>query len=202
MANSGKNVGSAKGMVEHAAMLAALESLPSAIKPIFLFKAGEVAALLRVDTKTLQRKRAQRERAAEAGEEIDGIDIASIPFAPISSGIRYSAAEIESYLRRVSQATGASANPFGLTRSAASSFMGFQIWMSTATPVDDWPFTIARDGRPMDLAAAIILGQTTGEASRMTLRQFAEASAHLSGRDFQDEQSRQIEAVTARPAQK
>ena len=195
MANSGKYTGSAQGMVEHAAMLAALASLPRGIKSIYFFKAGEAAALLRVDTKTLQRKRAQRERALAAGEDIDGVDIASIPFAPASPDIRYAAAEIESYLRRVGHAAGAGLGPFGLTRSQGAPFKGFQVWMSSATPVDDWPFAIAKGGRPMDMAAAIILGQTTGTARRMTLREFAEASAHLSGRDAQHEESRQIEAA-------
>lgn len=194
MANTGKSVINASSLIEHAAIIEALFSIPTDIKSVTFLKAGEVASLLRVDTKTLQRKRAQRERWLTANEEIDGIDIASIPFAPASPDIRYAAIEVEHYLRRVRKASGATSS-FGLTRSDASRLMGFQVWMSTASPVDDWPFAIARNGRPMDMGAAIALGLTTGRARRLTLRGYAEATAHLAGQDYQNEEKLELERV-------
>lgn len=70
--------------------------------------------------------------------------------------------------------------------SLGASFMGFQAWTAIATPVDEWPFSIRADGRPMDLCAAIALGELTGVAERLTLRQFSERLAHASGQAFQE----------------
>lgn len=193
MANTGKYVSTPQGIAEHAAALAALTSIPPDVKAIFFFEVGEAAALLRVDTKTLQRKRKERDLAIAAGGEINPIDIASIPYAPPAPVVRYSAGEIEGFLRRVASAASAPARPFGLTRSVGASFMGFQSWMAIATPVDDWPFSIDRKGRPMDMFAAIALGLVTGVAKRLTLREFAERVADASGRAFQEAEKIELE---------
>lgn len=202
MANTGKYVSTPQSIAEHAALLVALSSIPTSEKSIFFFEAGEVAALLRVDTKTLQRKRKERELALTSGASISDIDIASIAYVPPAPVVRYPASEVEAYLRRLSAASAASARPFGLTRSEGAFYMGFQAWMSTASPTDDWAFSIDGAGRPMDITAAIILGMTTGTAERLTLRQFAERVADCSGAEFQGQERAELAAYLDRPKKK
>ena len=202
MANTGKYVSTPQSIAEHAALLVALSSIPTNEKPIFFFEAGEVAALLRVDTKTLQRKRKERELALISGASISDIDIASIAFVPPAPVARYPASEIEGYLRRLSAASAPSERPFGLPRSDGASYMGFQAWMSTASPTDDWAFSTDGAGRPMDITAAIMLGMTTGAAERLTLRQFAERVADCSGAAFQGHERNELAACLDRRANK
>ena len=192
MANTGKYVSTPQAIADHAAALAALASIPPDIKAIFFFEAGEVAALLRVDTKTLQRKRKERDAALAEGTEINPIDIASIPYVPPTPVVRYSAREIEEFLLRLASAASEPTRPFGLTRSVGASFMGFQAWMAIATPTDDWPFSIDSDGRPMDMCAAITLGVVTGVAERLTLREFAERIADSAGKAFQEREKEKL----------
>lgn len=186
MANTGKYVSTPQEIQEHAAKIGALMSISPLVKPLFFFEAGDVAALLRVDTKTLQRKRTERDAALLAGREIDPLDIASIPFARPAPTVKYSAQDLEDYLRRVSEDAKGARTEMRPAFSLGASFMGFQAWAAIATPVDEWPFSIRADGRPMDLCAAIALGELTGEAERLTLRQFSERLAHASGRAFQE----------------
>jgi len=46
--------------------------------------------------------------------------------------------------------------------------MGFQAWIATNSPVDEWPFSIRADGRPLDICAAILLGELTGTSAATT----------------------------------
>lgn len=202
MANTGKHVSSALEIEEHAAKLAALMSIPAAVKPMFFFEVGDVAALLRVDPKTLQRKREARDKAlrlkAEAemagaawGEQIDPLDIASIPYVPPAPTVKYAALELENYLLRLSEASKPRppANPgFSLP----GTIRGFQSWLSTATPLDTWPFSIQSDGRPIDLCAAIGAGLLTGTAERLTIREFGERLAHASASAYASDEAEQL----------
>lgn len=186
MPNTGKYVSTPQQIQEHAAKIEALMSINPLVKPLFFFEAGDVAALLKVDTKTLQRKRAERDAAFEAGREINPLDIASIPYVPPAPTVKYSAQAIEDYLRRVGAGAASSRTEMKPAFSQGAAFMGFQAWTAIASPVDDWPFTIRADGRPMDMCAAIALGDVTGQAERLTLRQFSERLADASGRAFQE----------------
>lgn len=194
MANTGKHVSSALEIEEHAAKLAALMSIPAAVKPMFFFEVGDVSALLRVDPKTLQRKREARDRAlalkadaevagAAWDQQIDPLDIASIPYVPPAPTVKYAALELENYLLRLSEASKPKppANPgFSLP----GTIRGFQSWLSTATPLDTWPFSIQADGRPMDLLLAVGAGLLTGKAERLTVQEFGERLAHASAEAY------------------
>lgn len=196
MPNTGKYVSTPQEIQEHAAKIEALMSINPFVKPLFFFEAGDVAALLKVDTKTLQRKRSERDAALAAGRDINPLDIASIPYVPPAPTVKYSAEAIEDYLRRVGAGA---ATPRAEVRPAFSQgavFMGFQAWTAIATPVDDWPFSIRADGRPVDLCAAIVLGELTGDAERLTLRQFSERLADASGRAFQESERDEIARST------
>lgn len=192
MANTGKYVSTPQEILEHAAKLEALMSISPLVKSLFFFEAGDVAALLKVDTKTLQRKRSERDAALEAGREINPLDIASIPYAPPAPTVKYSAQVIEDYLQRVSAAAIAPRSEQQTPFSLSGRFMGFQSWTTIATPVDDWPFSIRADGRPLDISAAIALGELTGVAERLTLRQFSERLADASGHAFQEREKEEL----------
>lgn len=199
MANTGKYVSSAQEIAEHAALVAALQAIKPSAKPMCLYDVGDVAALLKVDPKTLKRRRDERDAALKAGAEINPLSIASIPYAPPNPTVKYSAQELENYLMRLAAASASPRNVSSAGRSSqqqASSFMGFQTWMSIATPTDTWPYSIQADGRPMDMCAAIILGALTGNAERLTLRQFSERVADAAGRGFQERERDQLESVT------
>ena len=82
MANTGKYAHTAVEIQGHAAIVEALFAIKPEIKPTCFFEVGEVCALLRVDAKTLQRKRKQRDALLEKGEDPDPLDISSIPYVP------------------------------------------------------------------------------------------------------------------------
>jgi hypothetical protein len=202
MANTGKHVSSALEIEEHAAKLAALMSIPAAVKPMFFFEVGDVAALLRVDPKTLQRKREARDKAlrlkadaelagAARGEQIDPLDIASIPYVPPAPTVKYAASELEDYLLRL-LATSKSKPPANPGFSLPGTFRGFQSWLSTATPLDTLPFSIQADGRPLDLCLAIAAGLLTGAAERLTIREFGERLAHASAAGYASDEAEQL----------
>lgn len=205
MANTGKHVSSALEIEEHAAKLAALMSIPVAVKPMFFFEVGDVAALLRVDAKTLQRKRDARDKAlrlrseaeaagAEWNDPIDPLDIASIPYVPPAPTVKYAASELESYLLRLSEASKPKP-PFNPGFSLPSSIRGFQSWLHLATPLDTWPFSIQANGRPLDLFAAIMAGLLTGEAARLTIQEFGDRLAHASAEAYARDEARQLETM-------
>lgn len=202
MANTGKYVSSAQDIVEHAAKIAALQAIPPSVKPICFYEVGDVAAMLKVDPKTLKRRRDERDAALKSGAEINPLSIASIRYAPPNPTVKYSAEELENYLMRLAAASASPRNVNSADHSSerqASAFMGFQTWMSIATPVDTWPYSIQSDGRPMDMCAAIILGAMTGAAERLTLRQFSERLADASARAFQEREREELEVVARVP---
>ncbi len=201
MANTGKYVSSAEKIEEHAAMLAALMAIKPSVKPVFFFEVGDVAALLKVDPKTLKRRRDERDAALKSGAEIDPLDIASIPYVPPNPTVKYSAQALEDYLLRLATAS-AFLRDVGAGRPGrrqASALMGFQTWMSIATPIDTWPYSIQADGRPMDLCAAVIQGVLTGNAERLTLRQFSERLADAAGKTFAERERMELAEVVPSP---
>jgi len=197
MANSGKYVTSAKDIDDHGARVAALMAIRPAAKPFCFFEVGDVAALLDVDAKTLQRKRALRDSLLAKGEEPDPLDISSIPYAPARPNIKYAAQDLEDFLKRLYAATRPRAtHPASAPgRPKALAIMGFQSWMATASAVDVWPFSIQPDGRPMDLCAAIVAGKLSGKARRMTLREMADALAAAASKTFHDGQSKELDCA-------
>lgn len=203
MANTGKYVSAAKDIESHAARLAALMAIKVEVKPHYFFEAGDAAALLGVDAKTLQRKRKQRDALLSKGEEPDPLDLSSIDYVPPRPAVKYSAQDLEDFLKRLYAAT--KSHKVKLPPSPGKrqpvAALGFQTWMASASPMDTWPFSIQADGRPMDLCAAIITGKLTGKAEYLTLRMFAERVADISSRAFHEEEAGQL-AVASGSAKK
>lgn len=203
MANTGKYVSAAKDIESHAARLAALMAIKPEVKPHYFFEAGDAAALLGVDAKTLQRKRKLRDALLGKDEEPDPLDISSIDYVPPRPAVKYSAQDLEDFLKRLYAATKSRRVklPPSPGKRQAVVALGFQTWMAVASPVDTWPFSIQADGRPMDLCAAIITGKLTGKAESLTLRMFAERVANISSRAFHEAESCEI-ADASGPAKK
>lgn len=93
-----------------------------------------------------------------------------------SSTGSYPASEIEDYLARFEAAVAAKRRQ---VRLALPPILGVQSWLASAsaTPLEHWPFSIQRDGRPMDLCVAIIAGKLTGKAEALTIREFGDRMA-------------------------
>lgn len=203
MANTGKYAHTAAEIQGHAAIVEALFAIKPEIKPTCFFEVGEVCALLRVDAKTLQRKRKQRDALLEKGEDPDPLDISSIPYVPPRPTVKYSAQDLEDFLKRLYALTKSHrvALPKAPGKRQAVAALGFQTWMAAASPTETWPFSIQPDGRPMDMCAAIILGKLTGKAELLTLRMFAEHSADIAAAAFHKDEAAQI-ATASLPLKK
>lgn len=199
MANTGKYVSAAKDIESHAARIAALMAIKPEVKPHYFFEVGDACALLGVDAKTLQRKRKLRDTLLANGEDPDPLDLSSIPYVPPRPAVRYSAQDLEDFLKRLYAATKSHKVklPPSPGKRQAVAVLGFQTWMATASPVDNWPFSIQPDGRPMDLCAAIITGKLTGKAESLTLRMFAERVADVASRSFHEAEAKEITAASA-----
>jgi hypothetical protein len=203
MANTGKYVSAAKDIESHAARIAALMAIRPEVKQNYFFEVGDACALLGVDAKTLQRKRKLRDALLEKGEDPDPLDLSSIPYVPPRPSVKYSAQDLEDFLKRLYAATKSHRVKLAVApgKRLAVAVLGFQTWMASASPIDTWPFSIQPDGRPMDLCAAIITGKLTGNAERMTLRAFAERVADVAAQAFQKAEAGEVE-MASKPAKK
>lgn len=198
MANTGKYASTAQDIEGHAALLASLMAIKPAVKPLYFLAVGDVCAMLRVDAKTLQRKRAQRDALLKKGEDPDPLDLSSIPYVPPNPAVKYSAQDLEDFLKRLYAATKSHRVKLHAApgKPLAVAVLGFQTWMAAASPMDTWSFSIQPDGRPMDLCAAIITGKLTGIAEHLTIRQLAERAADISAKVFQDGEREKLELIT------
>lgn len=77
-----------------------------------------------------------------------------------------------------------------------ASYRGLSAFMQTATAADTWPFSMQKDGRPMDLYAAILDGKLTGQAERLNLREFANRLADAANKSYSDEGAKGIDSDT------
>lgn len=124
----------------------------------------------------------------------DPLDIASIDYVPPRPTVKYSAQDLEDYLKRLYAAT--KVRGVGMARQPgkpnAAAVLGFQSWLASASPLDKWPFSIQPDGRPMDICAAIITGNLTGTAEDLTIREFGERVADAASRSFHEAEARAL----------
>ena len=72
--------------------------------------------------------------------------------------------------------------------------------MATAMPMDQWPFSIQEDGRPMDMFLAIEAGLLTGKAERLTLREFGTRLADASSNAFARVEADELRNASRDPA--
>lgn len=105
MANTGKYVSAAKDIESHAAWIAAIMAIKPEVKPHYFFEVGDACALLGVDAKTLQRKRKLRDLLLSKGEDPDPLDLSTIPYVPPRPAVKYSAQDLEDFLKRLYAAT-------------------------------------------------------------------------------------------------
>jgi hypothetical protein len=176
-------------------------AIKPSVKALYLFEVGDAAALLSVDPKTLQRKRKERDEILKNGDEPDPLDISSIAYVPPRPTVKYLAQDLEDFLRRLAEATKApySAKSKMPGKPAALAVLGFQPWLSIASPIDTWPFSIQPDGRPMDLCAAILTGKLTGKAEHLTIREFGERAADAASMAYQRSEALVLGATSHTP---
>lgn len=177
------------------ALLAALEEMPAAARANKFFSVSEVAAMISPDPKQLHRARAAQQLAIDNGSRIEPCSLESIPCVPVGKGrFEYSAEAIYRYLQaKRAQEREQEMKIQALT--GLNAVLAFQTWLGEASPVDTWPFSIQADGRPIDLCAAIIMGKLTGEAERLTLREFGERSATSAARAYHRAEAVALEEV-------
>lgn len=141
----------------------------------------EVSALFDRSAKTLEKDRAERKAALEAGAPIPPNHPAALKFDQAKDGgpVTYFAAHALEHLRaRFDAAEGrAGAAPLSAAR-------GFQTWLQEATAVETWPFTIRQDGRPIDMLDAMETERLTGKAERLTPREFGDRMAQAALETF------------------
>lgn len=184
------------------ALIGALQAVPAETKKLLWLSARDVAAMTDFSAKKLQRARTARDAALVAGQPIDPLDPASIPFSAPSPGkpaALYPAQPVEDYLTRVlgSAKRGAA----GEVDPSLAPTLAFQRWLTMAEPADVWPFSIQEDGSPMDMVAAVLADALTGEAEALTVREFGERAADAASKRLTRREKAEFEAI-ARPAPK
>jgi hypothetical protein len=195
----------AKELLQAAALISSIKQVDAKDRADLRFTVAEVAAMLRVDPKQLHRARVDQEELLALGgnsknqKKIDPLLLESIPCIPSSGGrYAYSAEAIHDYLNRVRKAEQDLAYKIQ-AMTGLNAVLGFQSWLCTMMPTDTWPFSIQQDGRPIDLCAAIVLGQLTGDAELLTIREFSDRAAHASAKAFHDAESEILKVETSMP---
>jgi len=182
----------AKGLT----LLAALRAKPEDQKMSAAFSVAEASLILGETQKALHRARAARdeELAKESKDRasIDPLSLESIACVPVSMKFKYPASEIEDYLAPFEAAVEAKRKQ---VRPALPPILGFQSWLASATPLERWPFSIQKDGRPMNLCAAIVAGKLTGKAESLTIREFGERVADAASRAFHHTEARVLKRI-------
>lgn len=181
MANTGKSEMTTLEKKEYDDLVERLSRMKSAQRKLTMLSAIEASVLLKISIGTLDRARSERRDLLEAGKSIDAASYAAIPCCrPGDNGpAQYFAQDVAKYLKRLRNASKVSE-----TLPSAIQLDGIRCWMSTASAVDTWPFSIQLDGRPIDLMDALSHGQLTGDARRLTLRDFATQLALTAAAEF------------------
>lgn len=195
-----------------AALLETLRSLSDAEKDDLDFSVAEVAAMTgedpkqihrareRVENEEILRAREKLEKGEHIGQQrthIKDTDLESIQFVKKGLKYKYPARAVEKYLDDCKKAADATA--LKIQSMKRGGIYGFQSWLTEAMPLDQWPFSIQPDGRPMDMCAAIALEKLTGEAESLNIREFTERIADMASRSFHDTQAVAIEEATLKP---
>jgi hypothetical protein len=196
MANTGKSEMTTLEKKEYDDLVERLSRMTSAQRKFTMLSAIEASVLLKISIGTLDRARSERRDLLQACKPIDPASYAAIPCCrPGDNGpAQYFAQDVAKYLKRLRNASKAS----GMLPSAIQ-LDGIRCWMSTASAVDTWPFSIQPDGRPIDLMDALSHGQLTGDARRLTLRDFATQLALTAAAEFHATEAAAIREESAPP---
>jgi hypothetical protein len=173
MANTGKSEMTALEKKEYDELVSRVAEMPSKRRKFTMLSAIEASVLLKISIGTLDRARSKRRDLEQAGERIPATSHASIPFARSGDEgpVQYFAQDIVKFLKRLRKASDStesliSAAPLPLNTE------GIRCWLATANATDTWPFSIQPGGRPLDFMDAISQNILTGDARRLTLREF------------------------------
>ncbi|MEI8159134.1 MAG: hypothetical protein WCH60_19925 [Burkholderiales bacterium] len=180
---------------EREAKIAIWSSYSDVVLTRIRMQSEEAAAFLGVSERTMQDERTAAKNAVDKDLPVDPEEIRSIPCRG-SGTIWYSAFHLLEYLDRTTFKVGAGKRMPDHLKGAgvktqkktpadgwaqqltvnARKFMG---WMQTADAVSTWPFSIQKDGRPMDLHTAMMEDKLTGKAERLNLREFSDRLANV-----------------------
>lgn len=186
MANTGKSEHTDAERKEYQDLVSALAVKTPAERKLTMLSPIETSVLLRVSIGTLDRARSKRKEHKANGQPIDPTSLASLPFSQQEKdgSVHYFAEHVQEYLGRLFSAAEDSPDKSPLPQLDLS---GIRRWLAEAGPTETWPVTIRADGRPVDMMWAIVQGELTGVAERLTLRDFsarvadASAAAHHRG---------------------
>lgn len=175
----------------------ALRAIPKEDLATFPLSVGAVSVLLDKDPKTLHAARTTRDELLETKKPIHPLWLESIPYAGTANAATYMALDLVEYLDRLALAPTLKPWEQKLPASYPSlkmprSFLGFQSWLARAGATELWPFAIQRNGRPMDLIAAILMDGVGDEARWMTIREFSELAADTASREFHEDQRAEL----------
>lgn len=168
----------------------------------------EAAAFLGVSERTMQDERTAAKHAVDNELPVDPEEIRSIPCRGTGT-ILYTAFHLLEYLDRTTFKVGAGRRmPDHLKGTGAKSqkkepadhwvqaltvnarkFMG---WMQTADAVSTWPFSIQKDGRPLDLHTAMVEDKLTGKAERLNLREFSDKLACVANAENSSQEGKEL----------
>jgi len=185
MANTGKSEMTPLERKEYDELVGRVAAMSPAQRDLTMLSAIEASVLLKISIGTLDRARSKRRDLEQAGEPIAPTSHASIPFARSGDEgpVQYFAQDIVDFLARLrfaSRLVNVSREP----ASVSVKLEGIRCWMAMGSAEETWPFAIQRDGRPVDMMDALSHGLLTGEARRLTLREFAKQMADASAAQF------------------
>jgi hypothetical protein len=197
MANTGKSELTSLEIKEYDELVGRVAAMPAAQRELTLLSAIEASVMLKISIGTLDRARSKRRQSEQAGEVIPPISHASIPFvrAGNEGPVQYLAQDIVDFLTRLRDASRSPAASIGLG-AVAGELGGIRCWMAEASAADTWPFSIQHSGRPIDFMDALSQGVLTGDARRLTLREFGNLLADAAAAQFRAAEGRAIENVS------
>ncbi|QDL55005.1 hypothetical protein [Rhodoferax aquaticus] len=205
MANTGKRH-RLKDLDERIELVRTLNSMSVKELKTTLLSPVHVSIATGRETSTLEADRAKRRKALKANPPtpIPGNSPLSLEFIEPAEGYRevqYRAYDLLGYLNRLSESAIPKINQ-PKSAIAATQMRGFQSWLSTAMPMDDWPFVIQEDGRPISFAQALITGTLTENCKRLTLSEFTYELMHASNKAFSKFEQAEIERTAKKPVRK
>jgi hypothetical protein len=155
----------------------------------------EAAAFLGVSERTMQDERSEAKAAVDSNLPVDPEEIRSIPCRGTGT-ILYTAFHLLEYLDRTTFKVGGGKRMPGHLKGAGAKSQKKELfdnwghaltvsarkvmgWMQTADAISTWPFSIQKDGRPLDLHTAMLEDKLTGKAERLNLREFSDRLANV-----------------------
>lgn len=188
---------------EVAAAQQVLEAIPDNLLETKLYNPAEASTVLDKDVKTLKSARDRRKALGIKVNGISPLDLASIHFQEVNGAYFYPAIELLNYLKRIRFARKLSIAAQGDSKKYEESIrpttlLAFQTWLATAPATEAWPFCIQPNGRPLDLVAALVLGQTTADIRWLTIREFSVLAAEAARIAFVREEVAAIASNTCK----